>query len=390
MGNVAQHTLEAVTPITGPLTPGTTEHEEKWTTRVVQEYLQHDFSPVCMDPNVAQSFCGNVAQITPHTVCVLARHQNDSEKIGCFWHRATYDGPVRHDFSVLTHWNTLNHTIHLAVPKGIFLYAGIAAPQRHKEEWYPGGGEQIYIPLHIVRALEPHSNEYLCGPRTKSARIQFEEKCKDVFQEQARWMNDYTLRRDAIYQENSDSNHLRILRNEFDETLQSSDDVVHKYKRLQRTISSITYFLITKHGRLRDITAQTRSNFELFQREVELQLKEYERCLEKEFNAAKCLHSEWSFQDFVESEIVNVSTIACWNLLHKQSSVLQDLLRNPDKSIGVLKPLAQEDMNRPLLVHKSGNATLHIVLRLDREETTSPAPDTIVHTYFYFVEHIWS
>ncbi len=71
---------------------------------------------------------------------------------GQFWtaERHDADQSFRDKHSVAKRWNTLEDNTMLVVPRGVYMYEGIAAPH---DKAYPGGGLQVFIPRSIVKPL---------------------------------------------------------------------------------------------------------------------------------------------------------------------------------------------------------------------------------------------
>jgi hypothetical protein len=146
---------------------------------------------------------------------------------------------------------------------------------------------------------------------------------------------------------------------------------------------------MAKEGRLTttDMGAAIREKLERVKTEISSHITQYlgELEEEREENVGET-HPTWELDDYVDSQTLSVLS---WNLLHTVDAELRDLLRD-GCSRGTKTRVPDSLLNKPICVHNKGNLTLHITLYFDHEETEYPAPNSVLHKYFYVLEQKWS
>lgn len=115
-----------------------------------------DFGPLSVidDGKYAKTFRGGNYWITTPKDDFLILYRlfgGTASEDGQFWTAELHKGDqsYRDELAVARRWNTLEDNTNLVVPKGVYMYEGIAAPHGN----YPGGGLQIFIPHSIVKPL---------------------------------------------------------------------------------------------------------------------------------------------------------------------------------------------------------------------------------------------
>ena len=114
-----------------------------------------DFGPLSViNGNYDKTFRGGNYWITTpkDDFLILYRlYGGSASESGQFWTVERHDGDqsYRRELAVAKSWNSLEDYTCLVVPRGVYMYEGVAA--RHGN--YPGGGLQVFIPQSIVKPL---------------------------------------------------------------------------------------------------------------------------------------------------------------------------------------------------------------------------------------------
>lgn len=352
---------------------GFTNTKDEINNIILRTYQCHQFSPLCVtNENVASTFVGQVKKLTPSTVCYLQRKQNSPDSIGSFWFRVGYDGAVRHDYAILRGWNNLSHTATLAVPKGIFMYEGIAASQQSSTEFLMGGGVQIYIPLIIVQALFPLSEAFLATPN-RDDKI-YARQCLPVLGIQTEWYDVYIAEKNIRSLEAKESNTLLSFKNKVDRILEADMNIAQKYMQLENIYFKIDKIVPTI------LTTEIKHRFNQFKLELNSRIQMFYTDLD-----SKCdgVLEDWTVDEYVTQETLHPTAWLYFNFFDDK---IKHLLKQ-DTTVSITEPLPNNYLNTPFRAHKYRNSILYVTLIFINMETHVIDNETVYHyIYKYFTE----
>ena len=141
-------------------------------TELKMKITADEFGPLSVvGDSYVKSFRGGNYWITTPKEDFLILHRffgGAASDDGQFWkvERHEADQSFRDEHAVARRWNsnTLEDITRLIVPKGVYMFEGIAA-SRGK---YPGGGLQVFIPQSIAKPLSSISRLHMAGALTES------------------------------------------------------------------------------------------------------------------------------------------------------------------------------------------------------------------------------
>lgn len=150
-------------------------------TEVKMKFTAADFGPFCvMEGNHDRNFIGGGYLLTtPKDLLVLyRRYGGTAQEDGQYWTTDRRGGNwgYRLDYAVENQWNSLQKETYLLVPKGVYVYEGMAARQSCSGS--DGGGWQVFIPQSVVEPLRPLTTLLL----SKSSTLEQKQKAWDTVQ----------------------------------------------------------------------------------------------------------------------------------------------------------------------------------------------------------------
>lgn len=201
------------------------EEDREYTNKVHirKSYEYDDYTPLHYDGNNT-SFVSIIKEITPEKILFLYR---PNKVIGTYWFVLDQE----HYKSVkigseIRRFENKDYT-YLVIPKDIICYFGIVGEYKEDSIYLPGSNQQFYIPLQIVRALEPFSVRFRSRPKSRNSENKYIKEIKPVLEVQDNYIKNYL-------------NSLKH-QNDFLMLIKLEDDILHILKITSEIYNNLSY-----------------------------------------------------------------------------------------------------------------------------------------------------
>lgn len=228
-----------------------------WETLAAQNDIKHvyyanDYSPLDFYSQKAQNgdnyrntfTAGQIVRETPRSLDVIFRVQNSPsvQDVGGFFYRSSKPlfnvmlakRFMQHEFAILPEWNTMNNHIAFAIPPGVDMLRGIAAPQGH----FQGGGLQIYIHPYVAQLLYPASCAFLANPN-QNTYAQFLKDAKPAIEMQQCLNAEFKIHETIVNNDAHDHNVLKKLHdmaNTIRQLEKKPEELAQEYLKLEQFV----------------------------------------------------------------------------------------------------------------------------------------------------------
>lgn len=334
----------------------------------------------------ATAFVGSVKTVTPKkgNFCIVARGQS-AEYLGSFWHPyVAKKQAFPYDLSVSKSapmYNTMKKTAYMAIPPKIILMQGTAAPFTSKNDcWLPGGGTQFYIPLPVVHNLWHASVLFLEKPITEESYAEFLRNSVAAFDQQKKWFNEY-----SIYEQEVHAATIKFNTEREEKAMSNARDAIRQlHQLLSRSGNCQTRELVGKIIELTKIINEAKLivTKEADGVDIDNMIEAYKnhpiyiniiKQLNQDLAGAKLTLEQWQQIWLV------VDKPDMGNALKPR---IKSLLINKTESL-VDKEKKQSLNETVHVIHKSGNVSVVMDIRLVDVKITTQGPPVTVTTYFY-------
>ena len=386
--------------------------------KLLGAYRATDFSPLHMGgaggEDVSSAFVWPAERVAAQTggLLVLGRAQSTppgdkGEGLGGFWHAQPLAGAsspaaglgdadtLRLGLAILRAppmANMMRAHLCLAVPAGIELLRGTAAPQTGAGgARMPGGARQFWLPPSVASALWPASQRLLAGQLSRAAYTRFLEEARPAFAAHDEWRATYERRAATVYTAARLHNLVRAAQQALDAAL-AEPGAPRRLVGARAAIEAARTALdaAAKEAKTASPVEETIVAVEET-REKATRLLERARAatLDAECDVALEVEPEYTPAEWVATRCF--TDLALGNALGRVPPALAALLRRPlgagaTKTDARLGPAIE---GRPFIVHREGPWALEVVVTFVRQVSTTSGNTTTTTTYYYNLTRTW-